>query len=57
MGHLPTSSKGKMYILAVTDVFSKWVEAFALQTTDTKTLATVLVNEIICQYGVPSSLQ
>ena len=56
MGPLPTSSKGKKYILVVTDIFSKWVEAFALHSTDTETLATVLFNEAICQYGVPSSL-
>ena len=56
MGPLPTSSKGKKYILVMTDFFSKWVEAFALQTMDTETLATVVVNEFICQYGVPSSL-
>ena len=56
MGPLPTSSKGKKYILVVTDIFSKWVEAFALKSTDTETLATVLVNEIVCRYGVPSGL-
>ena len=56
MGPLPTSSKGKKYILVVTDVFSKWVEAFALRSTDTETLAAMLVDEIICRYGVPSSL-
>ena len=48
MGPLPTSSKGKKYILVVTDIFSKWVEAFALRSTDT-----VLV---ICRYGVPTTL-
>ena len=48
MGPLPTSSKGKKYILVVTDIFSKWVEAFALKSTDTETLATVLINEIVC---------
>ena len=56
MGPLPTSSTGKKYILVVTDIFSKWVEAFALRSTDTETLTTVLVNEVICRYGVPSSL-
>ena len=56
MGPLPTSSKGKKYILVVTDIFSKWVEAFTLKSTDTETLATVLVNEIVCRYGVPSGL-
>ena len=55
MGPLPISSKGKKYILVVTNIFSKWVEAFALQSTDTKTLATVLVNKIVCRCEVPSS--
>ena len=54
MGPLPVSSKGKKYILVVTDIFSKWVEAFALRSTDAETLATVLVNEVVCRYGVPS---
>ena len=54
MGLLPTSSKGKKYILVVTDIFS--FEAFLLRSTDTETLATVLVNEVICRYGVPTVL-
>lgn len=54
MGPLPVSSKGRKYILVVTDIFSKWVEAFALRSTDAETLATVLVDEVVCRYGVPS---
>ena len=46
MGPLPTSSKGNKYILVVTDIFSKW-EAFALRSTETETLATALVNEVV----------
>jgi len=45
---------GHKYILVVTDIFSKWVEAFPLKGTDAHTLAVVLVNEIVCRYGVPS---
>ena len=56
MGPLPTSSKGKKYILVMTDIFNNWVEAFALRSTDTETLARVLVNEIVCRCEVPSSL-
>ena len=36
--------------------FSKWVEAFAIQSTETEALATLLVNEIICRYGIPTYL-
>ena len=53
MGLLPTSSKGYQYILVVTDLFSKWVEAFPLRATDSETLAKILVDEVVCRYGVP----
>ena len=52
MGPLPVSSKGHKYILVITDMFSKWVEAFPLRVTDSETLAKVLVDEIVCRYGV-----
>ena len=56
MGPLPTSTKGNKYILVVTDLFSKWVEAFPLVATDSETLASVLVDEVVCRYGVPRVL-
>jgi len=56
MGPLPTSSKGHKYIVLITDLFSKWVEAFPLRVTDSETLARVLVDEIVCRYGVPTYL-
>ena len=56
MGPLPTSSKGYQYILVVTDLFSKWVEAFPLRATDSETLAKILVDEVVCRYGVPVCL-
>ena len=34
MDPLPTSTKGNKYILVVTDLFSKWVEAFPLVAMD-----------------------
>ena len=56
MGPLPTSSTGNKYILVITDLFTKWVEAFPLRDTTANTLATIMLNEIVCRYGVPSSL-
>ena len=51
MGPLPISSQGNKYILVVTDIFTKWVEAFVLKDTTANTLATMLLNEVICHYG------
>ena len=56
MGHYGATEKGNRYILVVTDIFTKWVEAFPLQNTLSTTLATVLVDEEICRYGVPTYL-
>ena len=56
MGPLPLSTRGCKYILVITDLFSKWVEAFPLAATDSETLASVLVDEVVCRYGVPGSL-
>ena len=56
MGPLPTTLRGHKYILVVTDLFSKWVEAFPLAATDIVTLAKILTVEVICRYGVPESL-
>ena len=47
MGPLPASSKGHRYNLVVMDLFTKWVEAFPLQFTESTVLATVLVDEIV----------
>ena len=56
MGPLPQTSSGNKYTVVVTDLFSKWVEAFPVKSTDTETLASLLVTKIVCRYGVPSYL-
>ena len=43
-------------MLLVTDLFTKWVEAFPLVDTTATTLATTLMNEVVCRYGVPAYL-
>ena len=56
MGPLPITSRGCKYILVITDKFSKWVEAFPLRVIDSETLAKVLVDEVVCRYGIPFTL-
>ena len=52
MGPLPTTSAGNKYVLVITDIFSKWTEAFPVSSTDSATLATISVNEVVCRHGV-----
>lgn len=56
MGPLPVTSQGNKYVLVITDLFTKWIEAFSLKSTDSETLARILIDEVICRYGVPSTL-
>ena len=56
MGPLPASSSGHKYILVVTDIFTKWVETFPMRNVLSEMVAKVLVNEVICHYGVPTIL-
>ena len=53
MEPLPPSESGNKYILVVTDLFTKWVEAFPIHDTTSSTLATMLVDQFISRYSVP----
>ena len=39
LGPMPTTSRGKRYVLVVTDLFTKWVELFALKEMSAATVA------------------
>ncbi|KAL3853041.1 hypothetical protein ACJMK2_016625 [Sinanodonta woodiana] len=56
MGPLPETSIGNKYILVIGDYFTKWTEAFALPNQDAIAVASVLVEEIICRFGVPQQI-
>ena len=47
-----TANKNK-YILVIEDHFGKWPEAWALQNQEARTIAKIIVEEIICRYGAP----
>ena len=53
LAHRPRGT-ATIYKLVVMDLFTKCVEAFPLQFTESTMLATVLVDEIVCHYGVPT---
>ncbi|MGV7988762.1 integrase, partial [Mycobacterium kansasii] len=52
----PPSSKGKQYILAVTDYFSKWSEAIALRNVREKEVVDFIRHAIIYRHGIPKKI-
>ena len=56
LGPLPTTDNGNTYILTFTDHFTKWVEAFALSSSDAETVAKCFVEGIVCRHGKPKKL-
>ena len=53
LGPLPLSESGNQYLLIVADYFTKWPEVYPLPNQEATTVAKVLVNEMICRFGVP----
>ena len=55
MGPFPTSFS-KKYILVAVDYVSKWIEAIALQTNDSRVVIRFLKNNIFTRFGVPRAI-
>ena len=47
------SSRGNRYIIVIVDYFSKWSIAVARRNHKAQTCAEVIVNQFVCQFGVP----
>ena len=46
-------SKGKIWILAATELFTKWVEAIPLRRATGESIASFVKEYIICRFGIP----
>ncbi|CAF1652766.1 unnamed protein product [Rotaria magnacalcarata] len=53
MGAFPPTARQKHFLLVIADYFTRWVELFALRQTTATHIANILIDEIICRYGVP----
>ncbi len=47
---------GGIDMFVTRDTFSKWVEAFAVPDQAAATTARIILNEIVCRYGLPEGL-
>lgn len=56
MGPYETTDSGNRFILVVTDLLSKWVEAFPLGSSTTKQIGIKLEEEVFSRYGYPRTI-
>ena len=52
----PPSSKGRRFILAITDYFSKWAEAIPLREVKTSDVIKFVKYHVIYRFGVPQRI-
>ena len=56
VGKLPPDPGQKVFLLALTDYFSKWIEAEACQHVKDKDVVIFLWTNIICRFGIPAEI-
>ncbi|KAJ3666061.1 hypothetical protein Zmor_001516 [Zophobas morio] len=56
MGPYHETPAGNRYLLVVTDIFSKWVEAFPLPRATAKASVRLMEEEVFCRWGYPKSV-
>ena len=56
LGPLPRTARGNNHVVVLGDYFTKWMEAFAVPNQEAATVATVIVEQFICRFGVPRQL-
>jgi hypothetical protein len=49
----PSSSKGHQYILAITDYFTKWVEAIPMKSVTLKVVINFIKEHVIHRFEIP----
>ena len=52
LGELPITSDGNKYILVMADYFTKWTEALPMPNMEACTVAKILVENVLCRFGI-----
>ena len=56
LGPLPRTQQDHVYILCVTDYFTKWVEAYALPDQTAYSIADVFATQFVTRFGLPTRI-
>ena len=54
LGELPKTDRGNKYILVVSDYYTKWTESFPMPNMEARTVAKIIVEEVVARFGVPA---
>jgi transposase InsO family protein len=52
----PPSSKGHEWVLAITDYFTKWVEAVPMKSVASKDVISFVKEHVIHRFGIPQTI-
>jgi IS30 family transposase len=52
----PPSSKGHQFILAITDYFTKWVEAVPMKSVTSMDVISFIKEHVIHRFGIPQTI-
>jgi transposase InsO family protein len=52
----PPSSKGHQFILAITDYFTKWVEAVPMKSVASRDVIQFVKEHVIHRFGIPQTI-
>ena len=53
LGELHETPRGNKYIVVIGDYFTKWTEALPIPNMEACTVAKVLVENVLCRFGIP----
>ena len=56
LGPLPESPAGNKYILITGDYFTRWMDACPILNQEATTVATKLIDELLCHFTIPDCL-
>jgi len=56
LGELPLTENGNRYILVVSDYFTKWTDSFPMPNMEARTVAKIIVEEVVARFGVPITI-
>ncbi|XP_017224963.1 uncharacterized protein LOC108201178 [Daucus carota subsp. sativus] len=56
VGKMPPAPGQKVYMLVMTDYFSKWIEAEAFRQVTSKEVVSFIKRNILCKFGIPSEI-